>query len=308
MKKKMIEEKRKREEEERKRKEEEELQKFKEDRRRRRQEAIEAGQDPVSMGIEDSEEEPIIIEDLSIDQLVLREEEETGKTPFVGGFILIGFPETEEHLNKLKAHGIEFDFVLYLNDGNDENEPGNELRKRMKEVELYDFDAEFEQSQKIWNAVKELYPDQSKEVFAKGSIDDILIRIRNEIDPFFVKVDDLENCRASADLGEEDKKLPKSDFGDYCPVTYAKDNWIVRGNPENEVTVQGKTYWLAGPAELEEFKFNPKQFLVAQYQGVALPLQPPPPRIMILGHRGAGTTSQIQLLCQKYKIEEFELK
>jgi adenylate/nucleoside-diphosphate kinase len=87
-----------------------------------------------------------------------------------------------------------------------------------------------------------------------------LIRIRNDIDPFFVKVDDSENCRTSADLsGEEnEKKLPKGDFGDYCPVTYVKDNWIVRGNPENEVTVFGKTHWLAGASELEEFKFNPK--------------------------------------------------
>jgi hypothetical protein len=33
---------------------------------------------------------------------------------------------------------------LYLNDGNDENDPGAEIRKRMKDVELYDFDAEFE--------------------------------------------------------------------------------------------------------------------------------------------------------------------
>ena len=124
MKKKLLEEKRKREEEERKRKEEEEIQRFKEDRRRRRQEAIEQGKDPIEMGIEDSEEEPIVIEDLSIDQLVLKEDEETGKVPFVGGFILIGFPETEEHINKLKAHGIEFDSIIYLNDANIEDVDG----------------------------------------------------------------------------------------------------------------------------------------------------------------------------------------
>lgn len=110
-----------------------------------------------------------------------------------------------------------------------------------------------------------MYPDQSKDIFAKGIEADVFTRIRLEIDPFFVKVDDSENCRTSADLSGEDGefKLPKSDFGDYCPVTYIKDNWIVRGNQENEVTIFGKTYWLAGPAELEEFKFNPKQFLAA---------------------------------------------
>jgi hypothetical protein len=59
-----------------------------------------------------------------------------------------------------------------------------------------------------------------------------MTRIRNEIDPFFFKLDVLDDVRVSADLGEDDKKLPKSDHGDYCPVTFNKDNWIVRGNPE----------------------------------------------------------------------------
>ena len=38
----------------------------------------------------------------------------TKKTPFVGGFILIGFPETEEQFLKLKEFGLEFDRVIYL--------------------------------------------------------------------------------------------------------------------------------------------------------------------------------------------------
>ena len=232
MKKKMIEEKRKREEEERKKKEEEDLQKFKEDRRRRRQEAIEAGQDPVAMGIEDSEEEPIIIEDLSIDQLVLKEDEATGKLPFVGGFILIGYPETEEHINRLKAHGIEFDRIICLSDTNEE-EPGAEIKRRMKDQDLFDWDWELENSNKILALAKEhLGEEQVREISCNGKVEDVFIRIRNEIDPFFVKVDVADDVRVSADLGEEDRKLPKGDFGDYCPVTYVKDNWIVRGNPE----------------------------------------------------------------------------
>lgn len=60
----------------------------------------------------------------------------------------------------------------------------------------------------------------------------MIIRIRNEIDPFYQKVDLAEDVRVSADLGEDDKKLPKCDYGDFCPITFVKDNWIVRGNPE----------------------------------------------------------------------------
>jgi ABC-type multidrug transport system ATPase subunit len=29
---------------------------------------------------------------------------------------------------------------------------------------------------------------------------------------------------------------------------------------------------------------------------------------MILGHRGAGTSTLIRMLCEKFKLDEFELK
>jgi hypothetical protein len=53
-----------------------------------------------------------------------------GKTPFVGGFILLGFPQTEAHALKLKEHGIGFDRILYLMDPSEE-EPGKEVKARM---------------------------------------------------------------------------------------------------------------------------------------------------------------------------------
>ena len=68
-------------------------------------------------------------------------DEATGKAPFVGGFILINFPETEEHINKLKEHGLEFDKIIYLNDTN-EDEPGTEIKTRMADIEMYDWDWE----------------------------------------------------------------------------------------------------------------------------------------------------------------------
>jgi len=130
---------------------------------------------------------------------------------------------------------------------------------------------------------EQLGEDNVKEISANGSKDDVFIRIRNEIDPFYLKVDVLDDVRTSADRSEEDKPLPKGDFGDYCPVTYVNDNWLVLGNPEKEVIINGKTYFLAGEKEEEEFKFNPTKFLKLQ-QGVGtLPLLPPPPKIMVMG-------------------------
>jgi hypothetical protein len=47
------------------------------------------------MGLDESEEE-IKVDDLSIDDLVLATGKDN-KIPFVGGFILLGFPQTELH-------------------------------------------------------------------------------------------------------------------------------------------------------------------------------------------------------------------
>ena len=163
----------------------------------------------------------------------------------------------------MKGHGIEFDKIIYLNDTNEED-PGGEIKKRMAHVELYDFDYENEMAQKILALAKEhLGEENVKEISCNGEKETILIRLRNEIDPFYIKVDNPDDVRVSADLGEEDKKLPKGDFGDYCPVTYVNDGWLVRGNPEQEVTIHGKTYWLSGEKEAEKFKFNPIEFLKA---------------------------------------------
>jgi len=108
---------------------------------------------------------------------------------------------------------------------------------------------------------EQLGEDLVREISCNGVENDVFIRIRNDIDPFYLKVDVLDDVRTSADRGDEDKLLPKGDFGDYCPVTYVKDKWLVRGNPEIEVIINGKTYWLAGEKEAEEFKFNPTKFL-----------------------------------------------
>ena len=113
--------KKKQAEEAKKLKEEEEAKKAKEERKRKRQEAIENGQDLAALGLEESEEEEAKADDLSIDDLVLAVDENTGKAPFVGGFILLGFPQSELHATKLKEHGIEFDRILHLNDPSEEN-------------------------------------------------------------------------------------------------------------------------------------------------------------------------------------------
>ena len=48
--------------------------------------------------------------------------------------------------------------------------------------------------------------------------------------------------------------------------------------------------------------------MIAQNGQAELPLQPPAPKIMIMGTKGAGISTQIKKLCDKYKLDELSLK
>ena len=104
-------------EEAKKLREEDEARKAKEERRAKRAAAIEAGQDLAELGLEESEEEEIKVDDLSIDEFIL----EPGNK--VDNFFLLNFPHTEENIKRLKEHGINFDRIIFLNENNEE-EPG----------------------------------------------------------------------------------------------------------------------------------------------------------------------------------------
>jgi adenylate/nucleoside-diphosphate kinase len=144
-----------------------------------------------------------------------------------------------------------------------------------------------------------------REIPAGGTPEEIAARIRLEIDPFAVRCDNPEDVRVSSELEEEAKRLPKGNFGDFCPVTFVKDGWLVKGSPEHEVTIYGKTHLLAGDAELALFKADPAKYLAGD---ASLPLAPPPPKIMIIGVKGSGVTTQVRLLCEKFKLQDLKLK
>ena len=106
---------------------------------------------------------------------------------------------------------------------------------------------------------------------------------------------------------EEKKRIPRSDFGDYCPVTYVDSQFLVKGSEEKELFVHGKRYLFAGDEELEKFRFDPSKYLIVQAHGVPLPLAPPQPKIMVTGQKSAGITTQIDMICGKYKLDKLEL-
>jgi hypothetical protein len=122
----------------------------------------------------------------------------------------------------------------------------------------YDWDYENSRAQATLAVVKEFLGDsvgEVKEIDCNGSADDVFIKIRTSIDPFFILPDNPDEARNSGDLNldeeEEnpDKRLPRSDFGDYCPVTFVKDGFLVKGDQEFELTLYGKTFRFAGEKE-----------------------------------------------------------
>lgn len=158
----------------------------------------------------------------------------------------------------MKDYGINFDRVIFMNDTTEE--PGVEIKKRVMALKNeigFDWEKEIESVQKVIAAVKEGCGEELvKEINCVGKVEDVNIRILTEIDPFFLLCDNPEENRNTADdvniddeVPENTRWLPKSDFGDYCPVSFVKHSFMVRGNKEFESTIQGKTYWFAGEAE-----------------------------------------------------------
>jgi hypothetical protein len=117
----------------------------------------------------------------------------------------LGFPQTELHATKLKEHGIAFDRVLYLTDPGDEEAgtpAGKDVGARMVDVDRhYDWEAEAGRAAAILAMAKEFIgEDIVSEINASGSIDAVAIKIRNDIDPFFLRVDNPDDVRVTADL------------------------------------------------------------------------------------------------------------
>lgn len=318
------------------------------ERANKRHEALEQGLSLEDLGLQDSEEE-IIIEDCSLDQLVLQENDDQ-TLPAVDRFILLGFPQTETHCAKLREFNIDFDRILFLSEDENEEEPGKEVTKRMTEIDetAYDFAAEQEIANaqaavvkaylesedyknyrlKIMRGGRDLAEgeeEEEKTVDVKevmelkdctGTIDEVHFKIRSRLDPFFCRPDDTtDDIRTSADYEEEEiHRMPKCDFGDYCPVTYVDDGFLVKGGTDeeggdpNELYVNGKRYFFAGTKEMEKFKKQPSKYMIVQAQGASLPIQPPAPKFMITGTKCAGVTTQINMLCEKFKLDPLELE
>lgn len=213
---------------------------------------------------------------MPIDWLVLQEDED-GKLPVVDRFILIGYPQTETHCQKLKDFNIDFDRILFLSEEENEEAPGQEVVKRMTEIDgvSYDWETELGIANALKAVISEYLGEDNQEKImdlkdCTGSISEVFFKLRSKLDPFFTRPDDTtDDIKVSADYEEEEIfRMPRCDFGDYCPVTYVDEGFLVKGGSDedggdpNELYVNGKRYFFAGSKEMEKFKKNPSHYMI----------------------------------------------
>lgn len=166
-----------------------------------------------------------------------------------------------------------------MSEEDNEEEPGKEVTQRMTELDgvSYDWAAELEIANALMATVKEHLGEEGENKIMEmkdlsGSIEDVHFKIRSKLDPFFTRPEDTtDDIRTSADYEEEEiHRMPKGDFGDYCPVTYVDDGYLVKGQVDeeggepNELYVHGKRYFFAGTKEMEAFKKNPSKYMIVQ--------------------------------------------
>ena len=74
-------------------------------------------------------------------------------------------------------------------------------------------------------------------------------KIRQLIDPFYIKADEDSINRVCADKQEEADPIPLGFSGEFCPVAL-KNGWLIKGKDEFEAGIQAKRFKFFGEKEL----------------------------------------------------------
>jgi len=244
-------------------------------------------------------------EDLKLREIGVQPNED-GTVPPVRGFILLGFPQTEEHIAALKDHNINLDRVIYLYDNSEDAEdaePGKALKSNVDFVKDYNLDNELEKAKAAAQLIRENYEDVLREVAINYPPKEFINHILWAVDPFYINVDREGDALNPADV-ENDDPIRFADCGPYCALTLADEGWLIPGKEENELQVRGRRYRFYSEKEMNIFKNNVDKY-VALCNKKNLKL--PGPRILMMGIKGSGLHTQMDLINKHYKISRVEL-
>ena len=264
-------------------------------------------------------EEDYLIEDLRSDQFFLAFDEK-GEHPRVSGIILINHPFSEDECEKLKEFNIVMDRIIYIKDDSEEGikalterrvQNFNALKEERQGEELEKTKAEAAKYEEVINILKEKYNVNNEEsvieVGYNEPIDELRLKLENALNPFNIKVDQEDKVLAPGDVNLEEKyPLSRGPFGLFCPVIYKEENWLFYAPEANEVQVNQKVYRISGEKEMEKFRNNPAKYLGES--GSLLPIDVPPPHIMITGYQGSGITFYTNVLSKQYRLVKREIQ
>ena len=264
-------------------------------------------------------EDDYVIEDLRSDQFFLAFDEK-GEHPRVSGIILINHPFNDDECEKLKEFNIVMDRIIYLKDDSDEGikvlterriPNFNSLKEEKQGEELEKTKAETAKFDEIIGILKEKYNVNNEEsvieVGYNEPIEELRLKLENALNPFNVKVDQEDKVVLPGEINAEEKyPLSRGPFGLFCPVIYGEDNWLFYAPEANEVQVNQKVYRISGEKEMEKFKNNPAKYLGTNAS--LLPIDVPPPHIMITGYQGSGVTFYTNVLSKQFRLVKREIQ
>ncbi len=263
-------------------------------------------------------EEDYVIEDLRSDNFFLAFDEK-GNHPRVNGIILLNHPFSEDEVTKLGEFNIKMDRVIYIKDETDEgikelilrrNPNFANLDEEKQGAEIEKIKAEQAKYEEVINILKEKYNVNNEECVIEVGyaepLDQLQLKLENALNPFNIKIDSEEKVVLPGDVGEEKYPLSRGPFGLFCPVIYKEDNWLFYAPEANELQINQRIYRISGEKEMEKFRANPALYIGAN--GSLLPIDVPPPHIMITGYQGAGTTFYSDCLCRQFKFTKREIQ
>lgn len=222
--------------------------------------------------------------------------DQNGKTPELKGFIFIDFPCNEAQLASMKEMNIPLDRVVVLRE-NEEEGDGSEVVKREGFFRDAHLETEITTLTSTLEALKEGLAEQGDDIFREitiGSIEETFLKVRQFVDPFYVRVDD-ENNQLPVENGDDGETLPFGEFKNYCPVTLVDEGWLVLGSEEFEAQVRGRRYRFYNEENMQKFEKRLDKYL---RERVILP----EPRIFFTGSAGSGLKTQLALLHSRMKI------
>ena len=264
-------------------------------------------------------EDDYVIEDLRSDQFFLAFDEK-GEHPRVSGIILINHPFNDDECEKLKEFNIVMDRIIYLKDDSDEGikvlterrvQNFNSLKEEKQGEELEKTKAETAKYEEVIGILKEKYNVNNEEsvieVGYSEPIEELRLKLENALNPFNVKIDQEEKVILPGEVNLEEKyPLSRGPFGLFCPIIYKEDNWLFYAPEANEIQVNQKVYRISGEKEMEKFRNNPAKYLGTSAS--LMPIDVPPPHIMVTGYQGSGVTFYTNVLSKQFRLVKREIQ